>query len=122
MVRMEDRSDRHAVIVAVPADGVLELERTGLAFPLPIFRGAALDAVVTIGTGASVLVTLLQAPESVRSFAAWVRDRCARSSDSIELKATRGGLQVRLTVVGDIDINVIADFLVAAFEDDSHRS
>jgi hypothetical protein len=122
MGRMEDRSDRRAVIVAVPADGVLELERTGLAFPLPIFRGPALDAVVTIGTDASVLVTLLQAPESVRSLAAWVRDRCARSSDSIELKARRGGLQVRLTVDGDIDINVVADFLVAAFNDDGHRS
>jgi hypothetical protein len=119
---MEDSADLHAAIVVVPADDALELERMGLASPVPVFRGAVLDAVVTIGTDASALVTLLQAPDAVQAFAAWVRGRCARSSDSIEVTARRGDLRVHRTVDGDIDIDVVADFLSAAFEDHDHRS
>ena len=115
MMRVEDRAE--VAVVAVPFDSVSELESAGLAFPLPVFRGAVLDAVVTVGMDSAALVTLLQAPDSVRAFAAWVRDRCVRSSDSIELSARRGGRRVRLKVDGDIDVSVVTDFLVAAFAD-----
>jgi len=114
---MEDRAD--TMIVAVPLGAVSELEHEGLAFPVPVFRGAALDAVVSIGMDSAALVTLLQAPDSIRAFAAWIRHRCASSGDSIEVSATRGDRRVHLKVDGDIDIDVgiVADFLAAAFAD-----
>jgi hypothetical protein len=114
-MRVEDIAE--GVVVAVPVDAVGELERKGLAFPLPTLRGSVLDAVVMIGMDSAALVTLLQAPDSVRAFAAWVRDRCARSGDSIEVSARRGGREVRLKVDGAIDVDVVANFLVAALAD-----
>jgi hypothetical protein len=107
-----------AVIVAVPSDAVSELEREGLALPLPILRGPVLDAVVTVGADAATLVSLLQAPDAVRAFAAWVRDKCARSGDSIELTARSGARRVHLKVDGRIDAAVVADFLTAAMKGD----
>jgi hypothetical protein len=115
IVPMEDRPE--AVTIAVPFDAVRELEQEGLAFSRFVLRGTALDAVVTVGMDSAALVTLLQAPDSVRAFAGWVRNRCARSGDSIELSARRGGRQVHLTVNGDIDVAVIAEFLIAALAD-----
>jgi hypothetical protein len=115
MVRVEDRAE--AAIVAVPFDAVRELERERLALPLPVLRGTVLDVAVTVGMDSAALVTLFQAPDSIRAFAAWVRDRCARSGNSIELSAKRGGRRVRLKVDGDIDVGVVADFLAAAFAD-----
>jgi len=103
------------VVVAVPLDAVRELEHEGLAFPPQVFRGAALDAVVSVGMDSAALVTLLQAPDSLRAFAAWIHHRCARSADSIEVIATRGNRRVHLKVDGDIDIGIISDFLAAAF-------
>jgi hypothetical protein len=105
------------VIVAVPADAVTELQRERLAKPLPRFRGPALDAMVTVGTDAATLVTLLQAPDAIKSFADWVRRRSARSGTSIELTAKRGGRRISLMVDGDVDIQAVSDFLVKAFAD-----
>lgn len=113
MVPVKGRAE--AAIVAVPLDAVRELEREGLAISQPVLRGAVLDAVVTVGTDSAALVTLLQAPDSLRAFATWVRDRCARSGDSIELRARRGRMRLRLRVDGDVDVDAVADFLVAAF-------
>jgi hypothetical protein len=107
-----------AVIVAVPSDAVSELEREGLAFSLPVLRGPVLDAVVTVGADAATLVSLLQAPDAVRAFAAWVRAKCARSGDSIELTARSGDRRVHLKVDGRIDAAVVADFLMAAMKGD----
>lgn len=112
---MKDRAE--AAIVAVPLDAVRELERKGLAFPLPVLRGAVLDAVVMVGMDSATLVTLLQTPDSVQAFAAWLRDRCARKGDSIELSARRGNRRVHLTVDGDVDVGIVARFLVEAFAD-----
>jgi len=108
-------------IVAVPFDAVRELESEDLAFSIPVFRGAALDTVVSVGMDSAALVTLLQAPDSVKAFAAWIRDRCKRSKDSIEISAVRGNRRVRLKADGDIDVRVIADFLMAAFADHESR-
>jgi len=107
---------RQTVIVAVPVDAVTELQRDGLADPLPVFRGAALDAVVTVGMDAAALVTLLQTPESLRAFAAWVRSRCTRSHPSLELSVRRGDQKIQLTVDGDVAVESVAEFLVAAFK------
>jgi hypothetical protein len=118
MVRVEeDAPHQPTIIVAVPVDAALELERDELAYPLPVLRGAVLDAAVTVGMDAAALVTLLQAPDSIRAFAAWIRARCVRSGNSIELTARRGDRRIHLTVDGDIDIDVVAGFLVAAFAD-----
>jgi hypothetical protein len=119
---VDETIDQPSAIIAVPVDALDELEREGLADPLPVLRGAALDALVTVGMDAAALVTLLQTPESVRAFAAWIRGRCARSGDSIELSARRGDRRVHLTIDGDIDIRVVADFLGAAFVDHDSRS
>jgi hypothetical protein len=117
MVRVEETPRQPAMIVAVPVDAALELERDKLAYPLPVLRGAVLDAAVTVGMDAAALVTLLQAPDSIRAFAAWVRARCLRSGNSIELRARRGHRRIHLTVDGDIDVEVVAEFLSAAFAD-----
>jgi hypothetical protein len=106
-----------AAIIAVPFDAVRELESEELAFSVPVFRGAALDVVVSVGMDSAALVTLFQAPDSVRAFAAWIRDRCKRSGDSIEVSAVRGGQRVWLKATGDIDPSVVANFLAAAFAD-----
>lgn len=104
--------------MAVPPDAVSELEHEGLAFPLPVLRGPVLDAVVMVGADAATLVSLLQAPDAVRAFAAWVRDRCSRSGDSIELTARSGARRIHLKVDGCIDAAVVADFLMAAMKGD----
>jgi hypothetical protein len=111
-----------AAIVAVPFDAVDELEREDLAQALPVFRGAAFDAVVTIGMDSAALVTLLQAPDSIRAFAAWVRHRYANSENSVSINAKRGKRHVYLKVDGDIDVGIIADFLMAAFTSDETNS
>lgn len=113
---MHDEAE--TMIVAVPFDAVGELESAGLAHPLLVFRGAALDAVVTIGTDAATLVSLLQAPDAIRAFAMWVRSKCERSGDSIELSARSGRRRVSLKVDGRIDVGIVADFLKAAMEGD----
>lgn len=114
---MREWADERVMIVMVPVETVRELEREGLASALPVLRGTVLNAVVMVGMDAAALVTLLQAPDSIRAFAAWLRDRCARRGGSIELRARRGDLQVNLTVDGDIDIDIVANFLAAAFVD-----
>ena len=114
---MTEITEQHTVIVAVPADAVPELQRDGLAHPLTVFRGAALDAAVTVGTDAAMLVTLLQAPDSIRAFAAWVLSRRARSGTSIEVSVKRGNRRVHLVVGGDVGIQSVADFLTSAFKE-----
>jgi hypothetical protein len=113
---MRDRAD--AVIVAVPFDAVSELEDQGLAFALPVLRGAALDAIVTVGTDAATLVSLMQTPDAIRAFAAWVHARCARSGDSIELSVRSGDRRVNLKVDGRIDVDAVADFLKVVMQAD----
>jgi hypothetical protein len=105
------------MIVAVPLDAVADLESKSLAWRVPVFRGAVIDAVVAVGTDAATLVSLLQAPDAIRAFAAWVRDRCSRSRDSIVLTARSGDQRVHLKVDGHIDVRAIADFLTAALKD-----
>lgn len=113
---MSDRAE--VMIVAVPFDAVRELESEELAFPLPVLRGTALDAVVTVGTDAATLVSLLQAPDAIKAFAAWVRERCTRSGDSIELSARSGDRKIHLRVDGRIDVGLVADFFTAAMQSD----
>lgn len=106
-----------SVVVAVPLDAVRELERGGFAAPLPVLRGGVLSAVVMVGSDAAALVALLQAPDAVRAFAAWIRDRCKRSGTSLEISVNRGDRRIRLTVDGDIDVGIVTDFLTSALAD-----
>jgi hypothetical protein len=114
-------SEAQVAIAAVPVDAVSELESRGLAFSVPVFRGTALDALVAVGTDAAALVSLLQAPDAIRAFAAWVRGRCERSGDSIELSARSGDRQVHLKVDGSIDVAVVADFIATALKDEGRQ-
>jgi hypothetical protein len=114
-------SESETLIVAVPVDAVRELESGGLALSVPVFRGAALDAVVAVGTDAATLVSLLQAPDAIRAFASWVHGWCERSGDSIEISARSGDLRVHLKVDGHTDVTVVADFIVSVLKDDGHQ-
>ena len=114
---MGEITDQQSVIVAVTADAALELEREGLVERLPTFRGATLDAVVAVGTDAATLVTLLQTPDAIRAFAAWIRARCVRSSTSIEITVRHGGRRLHIDGDGDIALESIADFLAAVFKE-----
>ena len=111
--------DRSEARTAVPFDALSELEASGLAIPVRVFRGAALQAVVTVGTDAATLVSLMQAPDAIRAFAGWVRARCQRSGESIELSARSGDRRVHVKIDGRVDTKVIADFLVAAMDRDN---
>ena len=114
---MDRGNDQEIAIIAVPFDAVEELEREGLASVLPVSRGAAIEAIVMVGMDSAMLVTLLQTPDSVRAFAAWIRNRCLRASSTIDITVKRGDRRVRLTVDGDIDVRIVADFLAAALAD-----
>jgi hypothetical protein len=119
---MGSMSDTAKVItVAVPIDAVRELQSRELAFPLAARRGTALDAVVTVGADAATLVSLMQAPDAIRAFAAWVRDRCTRSGNSIELSVRSGSRRIQLKVDGHIDVRVVANFLTAAMQSDDSQ-
>ena len=114
---MDEQDSLKAAIVAVPFEMVDELECEGLASSVPVFRGAVIEAAITVGTDSAALVTLMQAPESLRAFATWIRRRCARSSDTIDISAKHGDRRMHLTIDGNIDIGLVADFLAAVFED-----
>lgn len=103
-----------SVVVAVPADVVLELEREGLATRALVRRGPIVDTIVTVGADSATLVTLLQTPDSVRAFARWVHRRCARSGESIDISIRRAGQQVHIVVDGNIDVGTVANFLATA--------
>jgi hypothetical protein len=112
---MKNENDQATVIVAVPFDAVDDLENQGLARPLPVLRGAGIQALVSLGSDSAALVTLLQAPESIRAFAAWIRARCARANATLDISVKQGDQRIHLTADGNIDIGAVAAFLEAAF-------
>lgn len=112
----------HGVLAAVPVDAVDELEREGFAHRAPVLRGAALDALVIVGTDAAALVTLLQTPDSIRAFAAWIHGRFVQSGESVELTINHKDRRVKLTVDGDIDIEAVLNFLEEAFADRDYHT
>jgi hypothetical protein len=99
------------VKIMVPRDAVAELELAGIATRQPAMRGPELDALVTVGTDSAALVTLLQAPDAVRAFAAWICGRRKKFGDSIEVSARRDGRSVHLVVDGGIEIEAVTEFL-----------
>ena len=101
-------------VVGVPPDVVDELKSEGLASPLPVLRGTGLEAVVTLGMDSATLVTLLQAPDSIQAFARWICGRCRRADNTIDINAKRGSRRLHLRVDGDMDVDIVADFLAAA--------
>jgi hypothetical protein len=109
-------------LVAVPKDLADDLLGNGLAGPVPVFRGAVLDAVIVVGTDAGTVVTLMQAPESVRRFAGWLREHAARHEDSIKVEARRGGRSLTLRVDGSVPVETITGFIADALADDDVRS
>ncbi|MGN6606502.1 MAG: hypothetical protein ACTHMS_05750 [Jatrophihabitans sp.] len=100
-----------AVVVAVPDDAVDELVGNGLASEIPTLRGPVLDAVLTVGVDSAALVTLLQTPDTLRTFAAWVRQRATAHRDEIRISARREGRVVELQVRGDVPVDTVATFL-----------
>jgi len=104
-----------AVVLAVPEETLDELLEAGLVKTIPTIRGPVMEAVATIGANSAVLVTLLQAPETVRAFAAWLVAWVRRREDTVTINARRGSRRVELRVDGDVPMDVVADFLSAAF-------
>jgi hypothetical protein len=108
-----------AVLMAVPEEAVDELVAAGLAQVIPTIRGPVLEAVATIGSNAAILVTLLQAPQSIRAFAAWIVSWAGRRTEGIQVSARKGARRIELTVDGDIPVEAVAEFLVAALKGSS---
>jgi hypothetical protein len=113
--QMDSEQDQNTIIIAVPFDAVDDLENQGLACPLPVLRGAGIQALVSLGMDSAAFVTLLQAPEAIRAFAAWIRARCTRANTTIDISVKQGDRRIHLTADGNIDIGIVAAFLEAAF-------
>jgi hypothetical protein len=113
--------DAPAALVALPKDLADDLLGGGLAGRVPVFRDAVLDAVIVVGTDAGTVVTLMQAPDTVRRFAGWLREHAARHEDSITVQARRGGRSLTLRVDGSVPIETISDFIADALADDDVR-
>lgn len=115
--------DVTAALVAVTGDMADDLQRTGLAEPLSILRGTVVDAAIMVGTDAATIVTLMQAPDAIRAFAGWLRDRCSRRGDSIKVQGRRHGVTVTLKVDGSVPIERITEFIADVLSDhQSHGS
>lgn len=104
-----------AEIIAVPEDWVDDLVDAGLVRDLPTLRGPVFDAVVTVGMDSAALVTLMQAPDAVRAFASWLTGRFRCHKDTITITGNRGGRSISLEVGGDVPVEAVTDFLLAAF-------
>jgi hypothetical protein len=106
-----------AALVAVTADMADDLQRTGLAAALPTLRGAAVDAAIMVGTNAATIVTLMQAPDSIRAFAGWLHDRFSRHGDSVKIQGRRHGISVTLQVDGSVPVDTITEFITEVLRD-----
>jgi hypothetical protein len=115
-------TDVPAALVAVPQDLADDLLGSGLAGRVPVFRGAVLDAVIIAGTDAGTVVTLMQAPDTIRRFAGWLREHAGRHEDGIKVEVRRGGRSLTLRVDGAVPIQTITDFIADALADDDVRS
>jgi hypothetical protein len=105
------------VVVAVPEEVLDELLERALVRPIPRVRGPLIDAAVVIGSDAAVLVTLLQAPDTVRSFASWLVDRVRKKGDMLTIKAKQGERLLVLRIDGEVDMDAVARFLEGAFRE-----
>ena len=115
---MEEDDSALAVLVAVPSDAVAELEQLDIAHAVPTIRGPVLETVLQVGVGAATVVSLMQAPSTVRGFASWIVDIVRRDGDSIVVRGRRGGRSVDLRVTGNVDRQVVADFLTDSLGND----
>lgn len=95
----------------MPEEAVAELVENNLAKVVPGVRGPLLETVMEIGTDAAVLVTLLQTPDTVRAFAAWVLGWGKRQPDGMVVHARKKGRRVDLRVEGEVSIDTITDFI-----------
>jgi hypothetical protein len=111
-------------LVAVPDDAVDELVDAGLAEKVPALRGPVLDAIVNIGVDSSALVTLMQAPDVLRAFAAWVTGRARKQRDGITITGQLNGCEFRIEVRYDgsvpdrsAPVKAVAELLSAIIRD-----
>ena len=102
------------MLIAVPEDAIEELVSAGLVRELPTLRGPVFDAVVTVGMDSAALVTLMQAPDAIRAFAAWLTERVRGKKDGITITANHDGRSLHLEVNGSVPIEAVSDFLTAA--------
>ena len=103
-----------AVLIAVPDDAIDELVEADLVGELPTLRGPVFDVVVTVGMDSAAIVTLMQTPDAIRAFAAWVSGRVRRKKDGISITANRGGRSLVLDVNSEVPVEAVTDFLLAA--------
>lgn len=110
--------DADPALVAVTSDMAADLQRAGLAAPLPVLRGATLNAAMTVGNDAATIIALLQAPEAIRAFAEWLRHRFSRRGDSIKIQGRRHGITVTLQVDGSVPVGTITGFIDDVLSDE----
>jgi hypothetical protein len=113
----QDANDAPAALVAVTGDMADDLNRTGLAEPLPTLRGAVIAAAIVVGTDAATIVTLMQTPEAIRAFAGWLHDRFSRRGDGIKIQGRRHGITVTLQVDGSVPVEIITGFIAEVLSD-----
>ena len=114
-------SDAAAALIAVPESALDELLSAGLVAEVPTLRGPVFDAVLTVGSDAAVLVSLLQAPDTIKSFSRWVKGYAAKEQSEVTVRGRSGGTEVelRVTADGDLPADAVAEFIRSALSDGS---
>jgi hypothetical protein len=107
-------SETPTALIAVPDDAVDELLGVRLVSKPPKRRAPGLDAVLTIGTDSSALVTLTQAPATVYLLATWLAARARRLGNTITITGNRPSSSARFEVNGDEPPEVVANYLATA--------
>jgi hypothetical protein len=115
----DDVGDESSVeaVIAVPDDAVDELIEDGLVEEMLASRGPIVEAVIEVGVDSAALVTIIQATDSIRRFAAWLIGRARARGDSVIVTGNRSGRQVELRVTGDAPIDAVSNFLSTVFRD-----
>lgn len=114
---MSISQDADDALVAVTSDMSDDLQRAGLATPLPRLRSAALDAAITVGNDAAAIVALVQTPQAILTFARWLHDRFSQHGDSIRIQGRRRGITVTLQVDGSVPVETITGFIADVLSD-----
>jgi hypothetical protein len=105
------------LLVSLPEPLAAEAVRARLAERAIERRAGADTLLLIVGVGGSI-VSLAQAPLTVREFAKWLAGRFDRGADQVvSLQLRRGTKDLKVDIRGDTDEPVIANVLLAVIDD-----
>ena len=123
MAPMDESDDRpRAALIAVPDDLVDELVERNLVGELPVMRYSAVDAVLTVGSSALTVVTLLRDPLRIAAFARWLLANAAERRTTLTVTANGDGTRTVLQVVGETSAETITAFVTSAIREAGRRT